>query len=167
VRVTEITGLVDTVMVSLSKGLGAPVGSLLCGPQVFIERAVRYRKMIGGGMRQTGWLCACGLAALSEENIYRLAEDHENARILAEGLAELPGFSVAPGKVQTNVVLAEIESPVEQGTAGSPAPELASKLEGRGILVSVAGERTLRFVVSKRVSREDVCVTLKAMRELG
>jgi threonine aldolase len=140
----------DSVMVSLSKGLGAPVGSVLCGASEFMKRARRYRKMLGGGMRQTGWLATCGLVALSDESIARLGEDHENARVLAEGVSLLPGFAVDPARARTNFVIARIEHP------SFDAKSLLARMEAKGVLATKADDKTLRFVTSSRVTKDDV-----------
>lgn len=160
VPVTEITRLVDTVMLSLSKGLGAPVGSVLAGPVSFIEIAKRYRKMLGGGMRQTGWLAACGILALSEENISRLREDHKNASLLACGLSEINGVCVDVEKTHTNFVLARFEDP------DFNTERFAAKLSARGILITPSKANTVRFVTSKEVSREDILFTLQIIEEV-
>ena len=150
VEAGELARHADSVMVSLSKGLGAPVGSVLCGTKEFMKVARRYRKMLGGGMRQTGWLAACGLMALSDENIARLREDHENARLLAEGLSRLPGFAVDLKRTHTNFVLARIENPA------TGVRSLLAQMESRGVLATKTDEKTLRFVTSSRVTGEDV-----------
>jgi threonine aldolase len=155
----ELAQHADSVMVSLSKGLGAPVGSVLCGASEFMKRARRYRKMLGGGMRQTGWLAACGLMALSDENIARLREDHENARLLAEGISRIPGFAVDLERTHTNFVLARIEHPAAE------AKSLLARLKSRGVLAMKSDEKTLRFVTSSRVTGEDVRHAVGVMRE--
>ena len=116
----------DSVMFCLSKGLGCPVGSLLCGSREFISEARRVRKAMGGGMRQTGILAAAGLYAL-EHHIDRLAEDHENAKLLAEGLSQIPGLAVWPP--ETNIVVFEI-------VEGPSAQELCARLKANGVLAS-------------------------------
>ena len=153
----EIARHVDSVMVSLSKGLGAPVGSILCGRPEFINRAKRFRKMLGGGMRQTGWLAACGLIALSDESIARLAEDHLNARRLAEGILRLPGFGLDPQKVHTNFVLARFSRP------GLTARRLLELMGEKGVLAARADEGTLRFVTSSRVCADDIAYAVEAI----
>jgi threonine aldolase len=158
--VKEITQFADTVMVSLSKGLGAPVGSVLCGPREFMIKARRYRKMLGGGMRQTGWLCACGLVALSDENIRRLEEDHQNARLLAKGITGQKDVSVDLERVQTNFVLAHFESP------RFTSSEFLNGLRDKGVYATAAGERTVRFVTSKQVSHEDILCAIDAVEEV-
>jgi threonine aldolase len=160
VDVKKIAQYADSVMVSLSKGLGAPVGSVLCGPADFIERASRYRKMLGGGMRQTGWLCACGIIALSEANIDRLREDHENARLLARGLSEIEGFSIDSERVHTNYVLAQFQH------RNCDASSLIESLAEKGILISPSGGNSIRFVTSREVQKEDILYVLDMTREI-
>jgi len=160
VDVKKIARYADSVMVSLSKGLGAPVGSVLCGPGDFIMRAERYRKMLGGGMRQTGWLCACGIIALSGENIALLGEDHENARLLAQGLSDIEGFEIDLEKVHTNFVSARFLHP------HCDAHRLILRLAEKGILVSQAGRNGMRFVTSRAVKREDIRYTVAMTAEI-
>jgi len=159
IDVKEMTKFADSVMVSLSKGLGAPVGSVLCGSREFVKKAQRYRKMLGGGMRQTGWLCTCGLIALSDENIKRLEEDHRNARLLAEGIAAVRGIHVDLDRVHTNFVLARFEDP------GFKPSLFLSLLEGKGVFATVAGEKTIRFVTSKQVSESDILSAIDAVKK--
>lgn len=147
VDVREITQYCDSVMFCLSKGLAAPVGSLLCGSRAFIAQARRYRKVMGGGMRQAGILAAAGLVAL--KGINRLAEDHRNARRLAEGLARLPGLQVDLAKVQTNIV-------VVQATAGCSAADLVEQLDRRGVKCSTFGPDLIRLVTHIGISAADI-----------
>src|SRR5207247_3998005 len=119
--VKEITSKFDSVQFCLSKGLGAPVGSMLVGTRQFIEQARIYRKVFGGGMRQAGVLAAAGLIAL-EQGPQRLEEDHRNARYLAEGLSRIPGVKIDPAKVQTNILVFDVA-----GT-GMNANEIAKRL---------------------------------------
>ena len=105
--VKQLTAKADTVMFCLSKGLGAPVGSLLVGSAELMDRGRIYRKALGGGMRQAGILAAAGLIAL-EQGPQKLKQDHSNARFLAEGLAQIPGIKIDPAKVQTNIVMCEV-----------------------------------------------------------
>ena len=143
----------DSVSVCFSKGLGAPVGSALCGSREFIARAHRWRKMAGGGLRQAGVLAAAALHAL-DHHIDRLAEDHENARRLAAGLEGLPGVKVE--SPQSNLVFVDL------------APELASgvvqRLAERGVLCT--GLYRLRFATHLDVTREDVDRAVAAMRDV-
>lgn len=112
VRVSEITKHADSVSFCLSKGLGSPVGSLLCGSREFIEKARQWRKRLGGGMRQSGILAACGNVSLTQM-VDRLAEDHRRARALASALDELPGLEIDWDRVQTNMVLVRTEAPAD------------------------------------------------------
>jgi threonine aldolase len=140
------SSLTDSTTVCFSKGLGAPVGSVLAGGRDFIAEGRRLRKRLGGGMRQAGILAAACLYAL-EHNVARLAEDHANARLLAERLAEVPGVAVELERVETNMVYAEM--PVD-------APTLVPRLRAGGLLVNAVGPRTLRLVCHLDVSREDM-----------
>lgn len=133
----------DSVSVCLSKGLGAPVGSVLCGSRSFIGQALRWRKMLGGGMRQAGILAAAGIYAL-EHNVQRLAEDHANALHLAQGLAGIPGLVVQ--MPQTNIVYADL--PQQQCAA------VATALQENGISAGVSAH--MRLVTHKDVSRQDI-----------
>jgi threonine aldolase len=160
VDVKEIAQHADSVMVSLSKGLGAPVVSGLCSSRDFIVRARRFRKMLGGGMRQTGWLCACGLVALSEKNISRLKADHDNAQQLARGLTNLPGVGVDIRRTQTNYVLATLD------TAQIDVHRFVEMLADDGILVAASGEDTVRFVTSREVTGRDIGIVLDRIKEL-
>ncbi|HEY6466546.1 MAG TPA: GntG family PLP-dependent aldolase [Candidatus Acidoferrales bacterium] len=137
--VADLTRKCDSVMFCLSKGLGAPVGSMLVGSRAFIEKARINRKQIGGGMRQAGVLASAGLVAL-EESPKRLHCDHENARRLAEGLAEIKGIRIDPAKVVTNIVIFDIH------TSGKTAAEVSSALRDRGVLANPTGKHTIRMV---------------------
>ncbi len=143
----------DSVSVCFSKGLGAPIGSALCGTRDFIQRARRFRKMFGGGMRQVGIIAAGALYAL-EHHRARLAEDHANARALAAGLSVMPGLELDPATVQTNIVLARVLT--------MPAPELAKKLAEAGLRVLALGPETIRAVTNLMVSAADIPLALEA-----
>jgi threonine aldolase len=143
--VAELTRGFDTVMFCLSKGLCAPVGSMLVGSRELIDRARIYRKALGGGMRQAGVLAAAGLIALDEMTL-RLAEDHANARLLAEGLAELPEVEIDLGAVQTNLVIFQLKN----GRYDS----LLARLKARGVLASTVNPPGIRLVTHHDVSRE-------------
>ena len=136
----------DTVSMCFSKGLGAPVGSVIAGTRAAMVRAHRFRKMLGGGMRQAGILAAAALYAL-ENNVDRLAEDHANARLLAERLSELPGLSVNLERVQTNIVMVDLATWLPAG------PEAAAALKGAGVLCLPVGPRRLRLVTHLDVNR--------------
>lgn len=149
----EYAACADTVSFCLSKGLGAPVGSLLCGPREFLARARFVRKRVGGGMRQSGVLAAAGLVALREGR-GRLAEDHRRARAIAEGLAELPGFRVDLAAVETNIVFAD--TPVE-------ASGIVEAASARGIRLYATGARQVRFVTHCDVNDDDVSRLLELL----
>jgi len=158
--VAELTHKCDSVMFCLSKGLGAPVGSMLVGSREFIEKAHVYRKLFGGGMRQVGVLAAAGLVAL-EESPQRLHEDHANARYLAEGLAQIPGISVDPKKVQTNIVIFDV-----RGT-GRTAGEICAELAKRKVLAGPTDKFAIRMVTHCDVDRAAIACALAALREIS
>lgn len=144
----ELAAPADTVSLCLSKGLGAPVGSVLVATRAKIEEARRLRKMLGGGMRQAGVLAAAGLYAL-DHHVARLADDHANAALFAERLADVKGLTVrAP---ETNIVMVDIEA----DPATHPADALAARAKSAGVLVSVFGPARLRVVTHLDVSRDD------------
>ncbi len=149
VEAGEIVRDCDSVMFCLSKGLCAPVGSMLAGKADFIMRARRNRKVLGGGLRQAGILAACGLISLREMT-GRLHEDHASARTLAEALSALPGVSIDLDKVQTNMVFADIAGP------GFCDPGLCAYLRERGVLINGAPDGYYRFVTHHDVSQADV-----------
>lgn len=151
--VTEITRHYHSVSVCLSKGLGAPVGSLLLGTEAFVERATRLRKMVGGGMRQAGILAAAGRIAL-ELGPLRLKEDHENAAYLSAGLAGIPQLDINPTSTQTNIVYARCRA--------GKATKLRDYLAERGILVTAGNP--IRFVTHLDVNRQDVDSLLEGIR---
>jgi threonine aldolase len=155
ISVAEVVAPVDSVTFCLSKGLGAPVGSLLCGTKPFIAQARRYRKMLGGGMRQSGILAAAGLFAL-EHNVSRLAEDHANARLLARGLAEIPGIEVDVDRVESNIVFFDVA-----GT-GVPAGEIVRRVLVAGVRLAGNGSR-FRALTSSEVSGDDIAYALDAI----
>jgi len=157
--VAEITRGFDSVMFCLSKGLGAPVGSMLVGGKDFIGRARAVRKALGGGMRQAGILAAAGLIAL-EQGPARLHEDHASARLLAEGVAEIPGVEIDLATVQTNVVICDVS-----GTGKSSA-EVAAGLKEQGVLAGTVDSRLIRFVTHLNVSGADCKQALKALRTI-
>lgn len=153
ITVAELTHGFDTVSFCLSKGLGAPVGSMLVGSRDAITRARSIRKALGGGMRQAGILAAAGLMAL-EEGPARLHEDHANARILAEGIAECDDVSIDLASVQTNIVLFALKD-------NGDAPSFVSRLKSEGILCSAIGPHAVRLVTHFDVTREqcEECAT--------
>ena len=155
----ELAADADSVTFCLSKGLAAPVGSLLCGPSDFVARARRARKMLGGGMRQAGVLAAAGQVAL-DEMVERLPEDHANARRLAEGIADLPGILIDPTQVRTNIVIFALEHPKLQPAA------LVAGLEAQGVRVLAIGGNRLRAVTHYEVDRAGIDRSLAAFEAL-
>jgi threonine aldolase len=149
VDVKEFTRHVDNLMFSLSKGLCCPVGSLLVGTQEFIEKARKIRKLLGGGMRQAGIIAAPGIVAL-ETMIDRLAEDHQNARRLAEGIARLGGIQIDLSRVQTNIVCFDISG------LGVSANEFLLRLKANGVLALAMGKHKVRLVTHRGIGREHV-----------
>jgi threonine aldolase len=154
----DFTRHVDSVTFCLSKGLGAPVGSLVCGSREFVARARRIRKMLGGGMRQVGVLAAAGLVAL-ETMVERLAEDHDNCRRLAEGVAGLPRVRVDLDTVQTNILVFHVDRP-------GGAAELVTGCLARKVKIHQIGPSSIRCVTHKDVDGEDIDRALEAFREI-
>jgi threonine aldolase len=156
VDVKELTQHVDSVSFCLSKGLSAPVGSVICGSKEFIAEARRNRKAVGGGMRQCGIIAAAGIEAL-EQMVGRLAEDHANARRLAEGIAGIAGLSIELERVQTNIVFFDLAS--EEPTA----EKLVTELAGRGVKILAVGLRRLRAVTHYGINNDDIDLALAAL----
>ncbi len=157
VPTATVTRDMDTVQFCLSKGLSAPVGSILAGPAEFIARARRTRKILGGGMRQAGIIAAAGIVALTEM-VDRLADDQANARRLAEGLAELPGIAIDLDKVQTNIVIFEV-------TNGLTAAQVVEQVKAHGVLVSAFyGPHRIRAVTHYGIEASDIEKTLSAFQ---
>ncbi|MGF1784747.1 low-specificity L-threonine aldolase [Photobacterium swingsii] len=156
VDITEISQYFDSMTICLSKGLGAPIGSLLLGSKAYIERARRLRKMVGGGMRQAGILAAAGKIALTE-NIERLADDHANAHYLAQQLDQLDGFNTADFPTQTNIVYANVDRKID-------LTAIATHLKSQGILFSPS-YHPMRLVTHLNVTREDIDTFIKALKQ--
>jgi threonine aldolase len=157
VDAAEIAAPVDTVTFCISKGLACPAGSLFCGSQETVEQARRWRKRLGGGMRQSGVLAAAGLVAL-DTMVDRLAEDHANARTLAEGLAELPGVSCDLSRVQTNLVYFEL--------AKMPAAAFEEGCRKRGLLSEATDAHRVRMVTHHGITTADVQAALMICDEV-
>ncbi len=153
-----LTRDVDSVTFCLSKGLCAPVGSVLCGSAAFIAEARRARKLLGGGMRQAGIIAAAGLVAL-EEMIERLADDHAHARLLADGLATIPGIVVAPESVQTNMVFFELANEVALSVE-----DVIKRLAADNIWVGDHGPRTFRAVTHYWIGPDEVALFVERLR---
>jgi threonine aldolase len=159
VDVAEYSAESDALMFALSKGLGAPVGSVLCGPASFIDEARRVRMQLGGAWRQAGVLAACGLVAL-EEGPGRLTEDHANARRLADGVADAVPGSLDPAGVETNIVFAD-PSPL-----GLTAIETVQRLKAEGVLATLVGAK-VRMLTHLDVSERDIDAAVQAWRRLA
>jgi threonine aldolase len=157
VDVKQLVADADSMTFCLSKGLAAPVGSVVCGRKAFIAEARRARKVVGGGMRQAGVLAAAGIIAL-EQMVNRLAEDHENARVLAAGLAEIPWLRVEEPPVHTNIVYFRIER------QDMDAPRLVATLNAAGLRMGAVGQRRIRAVLNYHVATADVWAALAVMR---
>lgn len=151
VEVRKITKGFNSISVCLSKGLGAPVGSLLCASHAEIKAARRWRKMLGGGMRQAGILAAAGIYAL-ENNIQKLAKDHDNAKLLAQGLAAIQELEVM--SVNTNMVFIKV--------AKNSIAKLVSFLKNQGIIISKA--ETIRLVIHLDINKNDIKTTINAFK---
>src|SRR6184192_2313371 len=157
VEAADIASCADTVTFCLSKGLACPVGSIFCGSEEDVEQARRWRKRLGGGMRQVGVLAAAGLIAL-DHMVDRLAEDHVNAHTLAEGLAEMPGVRCDVGRVQTNLVYFELER--------MPAPAFTDECTKHGLLGDWISPQRVRFVTHYGIDAQDIQDALRICEEV-
>jgi threonine aldolase len=153
----ELAKDADSVTFCLSKGLSAPIGSVICGRAEFIQKARRYKRMVGGGLRQFGVVAAAGLVAL-DEMVDRLADDHANARYLAEGLASIRGIKADPSLVQTNILFMSPD--------GIDGAKLAAGLKERGVLTTGSSER-IRLVTHYGIERGDIDYALQCTREVA
>jgi len=159
VDVKELTCYADSVSFCLSKGLSAPVGSVICGSKEFVTEARRSRKILGGGMRQCGIIAATGITAL-DEMVDRIADDHANAQHLAQGIARIPDLSIEPEMVQTNIVYFDIVS------RQIKAEELLNQLGDKGIKILLLGPSRFRAVTHYGISAEDIDFTLTTLGEI-
>ncbi len=157
IPVQDFTACTTSVQFCFSKGLGAPVGSIIVGPAEFIEEAKRWRKRLGGGMRQAGVIASACLVAL-ETMIDRLADDHANARLLAEGLDGIKGLGFDPAEVETNIIIV-------RPTTMSPT-RFSEELKKRNILVSVMEPDMIRLTTSREADRRDMETTIKAVQDI-
>jgi threonine aldolase len=155
VSAAEYASGFDTAWVDFTKGLGAPVGACLAGAPEFIEEAWRLKQMMGGALRQAGIVAAAGLYAL-DHNVERLAEDHENARVLAEGVAELRRARIDPAKVETNIVIFEVDDPAH----------VLGELAARGVEMGPMGPGRIRAVTHLDVDRSGIDTALSALQEV-
>lgn len=159
VDVKEIARYADSVMFCLSKGLSAPVGSMLVGTADFIQGARIARTRLGGAMRQAGVIAAAGLVAL-QDMIGRLKEDHENARVLAKGLAKIEGINIDLEEIETNMII------VDTRPLGIEAEEFARELSNRNVRASIYGLHTIRFVTNKDATGDDIPLAVEAVENL-
>ena len=159
IKPQEYARWVDSVSVCLSKGLGAPIGSLVAGTKTFIDRVHRFRKMFGGGMRQVGIIAAAGLYALGH-HIERLKEDHQNAKRLALGLKALKGIAINPDHVETNMVIFDVAE------SGMTAAQVSEAMKRERILIHAFGKTQIRLVTHLDVSGEDIEVALEAFKKV-
>ena len=158
ISVNEFAAYTDSVQFCLSKGLGAPVGSIIAGSEQFISKARKWRKRLGGGLRQVGVLAAPGLIALTE-NVDRLAEDHENAKLLADGLVNMPGI-VLESEVETNIIIVNIAE------THKTTKDFLNGLKENGILAGEFGPNLIRFVTNNGVTRKDIDRVLSTIQTL-
>lgn len=158
--VAELCKMADSVMFCLSKGLCAPIGSMLCGSEEFVQKARRMRKQVGGGMRQAGIIAAAGLISL-EKMIDRLVEDHERAKILADGLSAIPGLEFDKGFPQTNMLFLQLTSHVSRNPE-----EIIYLLKQRGILIGQSGLRNFRLVTHYWIHDQDLSKIINHFREV-
>lgn len=149
VKVDQLAAEADSVSFCLSKGLAAPVGSVVCGSRDFIFQARRARKVLGGGMRQAGVLAAAGIVALNEM-VDRLADDHANARKLADGLAEMPGLSIDPSLIKTDIVYFEV---IREDLT---VQDLIKRLDEQGVRMLPVGPGRIRAVTHYHITSEDI-----------
>lgn len=164
---SQLASLVDSMSVCLSKGLGAPAGSLLVGPADLISKARRVRKALGGGMRQIGVLAAAGLCALDDFEGGMLALDHARARLLADALRPMPSFTLRPSKIDSNIVFADIVT-TRGGAAGTgaTAEEVQAMLRERGVLVSAWAARRIRLVLHRDVDDSRLAQAIAVLTEV-
>jgi len=161
IKTQEYAQWADSVSVCLSKGLGAPIGSLIAGSKPFIDRVHRFRKMFGGGMRQVGIIAAAGIYAL-DHHLERLKEDHQNAKRLGVGLKEFKGVSIDPRHVETNIVIFDVAN------SRMTAAQVAEAIKKEGVLIHAFGKTQIRLVTHLDVSAEDIEKALKSFeRVLG
>jgi threonine aldolase len=159
IKLHEYAKYADSVSVCLSKGLGAPVGSMVAGSKSFIARVHRFRKMFGGGMRQAGILASAGLYAI-DHHFDRLKEDHEHAKRLASGLKEIRGISIVPEHVETNIIIFDVSA------TGKTAVQLKDAMKKKGILIHAMSPTQVRLLTHLDVTREDIDTALRAFKKV-
>jgi threonine aldolase len=160
IDVRELTQYVDSMMFCVSKGLSAPVGSLAVGDPEFIDKARRYRKMLGGGMRQAGVIAAAGIIAI-EKMIERLKDDHANAQTLAKGLASIEGIKIDPAHVQTNIVVYDVTALAKSGE------EWVGKLSESGVKAGALEGGRVRMVTHRGIEEDDIEYTLGVTEKIA
>jgi threonine aldolase len=163
VPVSTLVRTVDSVMFCLSKGLSAPVGSMLAGSRDFIRRAQRMRKLMGGGMRQAGVIAAAGIVAL-EQMVDRLAEDHENCKQLADGLAEYPQIDVDVERVVTNMVVFSVRNSEQEPLTEEETMQFLAKAREHGVLMGHIGEGRIRAVTHYGLDADHIRASLVGIR---
>lgn len=163
IPVSELVRSVDSVMFCLSKGLSAPVGSMLVGSRDFIKRAHRARKALGGGMRQAGILAAAGIIAL-EQMVDRMAEDHENSKRLAYGLADFPQIDVTVERVVTNMVMFSVHNSAQEALTEAETLQFLAKTQEHGVLMGTMGEGKIRAVTHYGIDAGDIQTALAGIR---
>jgi threonine aldolase len=159
IKPEEYAQWADSVSVCLSKGLGAPIGSLVAGSKSFIDRVHRFRKMFGGGMRQAGIIAAAGIYAL-DHHIERLKDDHQNARRLAVGLKEFKGVSIDPKHVETNIVIFDVSN------TGMTGAQVSEAMKKEGVLIHAFSRTQIRLVTHLDITSEDIETALKAFEKI-
>jgi threonine aldolase len=157
--VREIVAKADTVTFCLSKALGAPAGSMVAGPKALMDKARLYRKRLGGGMRQAGVLAATGLIALNDHPA-KLAADHSHACALAHALAAIPGISIDPATVESNIVIFDVSALALKPSA------ISARLKAEGILMNAINDRQMRAVTHYDVTGEDCMTAVAALRRI-
>jgi threonine aldolase len=159
IKPEEYAQRADSVSVCLSKGLGAPIGSLVAGSKSFVDRVHRFRKMFGGGMRQAGIIAAAGIYAL-DHHIERLKDDHQNARRLAVGLKEFKGVSIDPKHVETNIVIFDVSN------TGMTGAQVSEAMKKEGVLIHAFSKTQIRLVTHLDITSEDIETALKAFEKI-
>jgi threonine aldolase len=165
ISVKELVSSVDSLMFCLSKGLSAPVGSMVVGSRAFIKRVHRVRKLLGGGMRQAGIFAAAGIVAL-ESMVERLAEDHENSKLLANGLGDYPQIEIQPDRVMTNIVIFSLRDSAGQILGKDATGTFVQKCQAQGILLGPISDEKLRAVTHYGIDTEDVKTALSGIRRV-
>jgi threonine aldolase len=161
----EMVQSVDSVMFCLSKGLSAPVGSLVAGSHAFIKRLHRVRKLLGGGMRQAGIFAAAGVVAL-QNMVERLAEDHENSKLLAHGLGDFPQIEIQPERVVTNIVIFSLRNPDGQVAGKTHTEAFVHACKEQGVLMAMISDEKIRAVTHYGIEAEDIKTALTAIRRV-